>query len=314
MLHASNRHDHRGFTLLELLVVVGIIAVVIALLLTGIQKVRLTASRMQSISHLKQIGLAMQQHNDALGRLPGVRNILKITPIDVKYLASGDDPNADLSPLVRLIPYIDGRPLAPDGSSIWVRRPIFLSPADPTLGSIEEEGSSSYGLNIHALEQFPSLGNGFSDGTSNTIAATERYSRCFTTYVNQSNHPGRQKTYIYYNAITNGTGSEPLMGTMGGSTMDRRPTIADRSFYNEVYPLTIKDDRGSTTYASIPSNTFQSRVIPDRAWCGVPQTPFDAGLPTLMFDGSCRTIRAGMDETVFWGAMTRDQGEILPDF
>jgi prepilin-type N-terminal cleavage/methylation domain-containing protein len=278
----------RGFTLLELLVVIGIIALLIGLLLPAVQKVREAAVRMQSINNMRQIALCL--HNVASiydSRLP---------TIDCQKGSLGYPSD---SPFDFLLPYIE------QDSLYRLRREnrpfnyicrLYRSPADPTLTpDIDFASLTSYAFNAWALSGSPKLPGTFPDGTSSTLLLAERFARCRNTSID----------YTYTEASIYGS---------------RRPTFADGGpicggkTQGDVYPITSGSP--PMTHGSIPGVTFQVRPLPSAENCdpSLAQTPHVGGMLAAMADGSVRTVRPSVTPEVYWAAVTPAGGEVIGEW
>jgi type II secretory pathway pseudopilin PulG len=282
-------------TLLEVVVSIGIIAVLLTLLLPAIQMVRGAAMQMECMNQHKQIGIAW--HNAAGqhgGRMPSAER---------GYKGGGE------SLLFALLPHIEHGTFyeevqsgkRPRGNNYCMRQ--YICPADPTIVQNTECGTASYAANFQVFTGKPLLPHTFRDGTSSTIAFAEHYAY----------PPGTQFDWGYE--------GEPLAFPPPDSLTLHRPTFADfnpgkRPYdpaKDDVYPVTSGSP--PTTMGSIPELTFQRRPRVQDADPRIAQTPHSGGMVIGMGDASVRTLKQSIAPSVYWSLVTPAGGErvALPD-
>ena len=181
-----SRSPRNGLTLVKVLVLIGIIAVLIALFVPAIHRVREAAARTQINCHLKQVSFAVHSYHDVHKQFPPATG------------ADSASEGNNLSLSIHLLGFIEQAPLyrqyAAGKSVTLVQIHTYSAPLDPTtsdwIGVQNFAGNvriftdigvkTSFGSDVTGLDAAhgwctTNLKETFAHGTSNTIMFATRF-------------------------------------------------------------------------------------------------------------------------------------------
>jgi prepilin-type N-terminal cleavage/methylation domain-containing protein/prepilin-type processing-associated H-X9-DG protein len=325
-----------GFTLIELLVVIGIMSILIGLLLPAVQASREAARRVQCLSNLRQIGVAIQAYHGDNGcfppRVTNKRNYGGFYSIHVRLL-----PYLDQVPTYNSVNFIVGTwptdslfatprrdklALNPaNATAAGAHIQLFLCPSD--AGPLKRAGNNyrgnvgvgpAYGTSAHKPDSgnglFPEIGltrmSQVPDGLSHTAAFSERLRGSGSV-----GHLNPQRDIYVMTDDTFALNANTLLqacrisARVGNSVGD---VSAGRTWFWTGREHTLYN-HAQVPNGRIPDCTFGAALPGDgmataRSW-------HKGGVNVLMGDGSTRFIQETVSQPVWRAFGTRNGGELV---
>ena len=293
-----------GFTVIELLVVLFVIAVLIALVVAGVMRAREAARRLQCVQNLHQIGLGLQSYLSSFGVFP-----------------PGYQAGLGSSFLVAILPYVEQKPLYDmlENGGLTTAQQVSIGlyhcPSDGSTSHLQSTGTTSYAGNQGTGVQAYGYNGAFAytdvigpgqitDGTGTTAAVSEWLVGPFNV---MTRDPVRS---VFH---TPKRWDQPGELELFASTCHNLDPLTA-----ELTPMTVgmiwtHGDFGHTLYnhiMTIGENTCQNGAgVQTGAWTA--KSNHSGGVNVLFADGDVRFIPATINPKVWTAIGTRAGGEVV---